>query len=39
MRPVNMSEKKQIGAELKNNFPFLKTINFTVISVIRYQMK
>ena len=29
-------QKEQIGAKFKNTFPFLKTINFAVINVIRY---
>ena len=33
------AKKEQIGAKFKNAFPFLKTINFTVINVIRYQLK
>ena len=31
--------KEQIGAKFKNTFPFLQTINFAVINVIRYQLK
>ena len=33
------SKNEQIGAKIRNTFPFLKTINFTVINVIRYQLK
>ena len=32
-------KKEQIGAKFRNTFPFLKTFNFTVINVIRYQLK
>ena len=32
-----VNKREQIRAKLKNIFPFLKTINFTVINVIRYQ--
>ena len=39
MQLVNRSTKKQRGAKLKNTFLFLKTINFTVINVIRYHLK
>ena len=39
MRPVNRSKKEQIGAKFKNTFPLLKTINFTVRNVVRYQLK
>ena len=39
MRLVNQSKKEQIGAKFKNTFPFLKTINLTVINVIRNQLK
>ena len=45
MRPVpnatgqQVDKKEQIGAKFKNDFHFLKTINFTVINVIRYQLK
>ena len=33
------SKKEETAAEFKNIFPFLKTIIFTVINVIRYQIK
>ena len=39
MRVVNKSKKEQIGAKFENAFPFFKTINFTVINVIRYQLE
>ena len=32
-------KKEQIGAKFKITFPFLKPINFTIIFVIRYQLK
>ena len=32
-----VNKREQIRAKFKNIFPFLKTINFTVINVIRYQ--
>ena len=31
--------KTKTKAKFKNTFPFFKTINFTVIYVIRYQLK
>ena len=34
-----VGKTKQIGAKFKKTFPFLKTINFTVINVIRCQLK
>ena len=40
MRLVSMSTKKgQRGARFENTFLFLKTINFTVVNVIRNQLK
>ena len=39
MRLVTSRQKKQVGAKFKNNFPFLKLINFIVIIVVRYQLK
>ena len=39
MRLVYKSTKKQINAKFKKTFPFLKIFNFTVINVIRYQLK
>ena len=40
MRLVNKStQKEQIGAKIKNTFSFLKTINFTVVNVNRFQQK
>ena len=45
MRPVlnvagfEVDKKLQRVAKFKNTFPFLKTIKFTVINVIRYQLK
>ena len=30
---------EKIGAKFNNNFSFLKTINFRVINILRYQLK
>ena len=35
----HVDKKEQRGAKFKNTFLFLKTIKFTVINVIRYQLK
>ena len=36
---VSRSTKRAKRCEVQSTFPFLKTINFTVINVIRYQLK
>ena len=40
LSPMPLVDKtEQIGVKIKNNFPLLKLINFTVIIVVRYQLK
>ena len=39
MQLLTGQAKEQRGGKFKNTFPFLKTINFTVIKVIRCQLK
>ena len=36
---INRSKKEQIDAKFENTFPFLKTLTFTIINFIRYQLK
>ena len=36
---LQVDKKEEISAKFKNTFPFLKTINCTIIIVIRYQLK